>query len=303
MNVSSKPSSSSTKSSSSSKTSSVSKSKSSSSVKPASKPSRPASAPKDSVSVSRDANAKANGNVPNFKSWAMSPAAAPQTGAKPAPNDPAPRVAPKPAAPETSVPQAEVKAPDVKAPAAEKPAPPAPKSENAAYKAFDDSSWATAQARHTAEAAQKAGQVVKATSVANAGTKALTPLNPLASAGGSVAFGKMAYDSYQKGNYTEAALQAGNSAALGGLTAAPVVKGGELLAKGAGRAAPALGGALQAYQGIKSGDTFDTISGGAKMAGAAMIATGFGAPVGSALIIGSYMADLGRWGYQKYTGQ
>lgn len=308
MKVSSKPSSSSSSRTSTSKSSSVSKSKSSSSVKSTSKPSKPASAqaPKDTASVSKDAHAKPNGSVPNFKSWALSAPQAPQLGAKPVPSDPAPRVAPKPAAPDTKVetlPEVKPQTPPAEAKPATKPEPPAPPNEGGAFKKFDDASWAAAQARHTAEAAQQAGKLANVQSVANAGTKALTPLNPVAAAGGTIAFGKMAYDSYQKGNMGDAALQAGNSAALGGLTAAPLVKGGEMLAKTAGRAAPALGGALQAYQGIKGGDTFDTVSGGAKIAGAAMIATGFGAPVGSALILGSYMADLGRWGYQKWNGQ
>lgn len=93
-----------------------------------------------------------------------------------------------------------------------------------------------------------------------------------------MAFGKMAYDSSRKATTPKPPCRPATAPLWAVWPAASVVKGGELLAKGAGRAAPALGGALQAYQGIKSGDTFDTISGGAKMAGAAMIATGFGPP-------------------------
>lgn len=308
MKVSSKPSSSSS-SSSSHKTSSSTKSKSTSSVKSTSKPvSKPAgqvSKPKDSVSLSKDVSLKSNGNVPNFGSWAMAAPQAPQATAKPAPADPAPRVTPAPAAP-AAPPEPKV---GEKAPAAAPAAPPlpgkevgdhpAPNSKAGLAKGFDDAGWATAQARHTAEVAEKAGGALKAQPVANAGSSALRPLNPAASVMGGVAFGKMAYDSAKEGHYTEAALQAGNSAALTTL-AGSGLKGMEVAGKVAGRAAPALGGALQAYEGIKKGDTFDTVSGGAKLAGAAMIATGFGAPVGSALILGSYMADLGRWGYQKW---
>ena len=300
MNVSSKP------SSTTSKTTSTSKSKSSSPVKKASSSSKsaaPVKTQKDSVSLSKGIHAKPNAATPNFGSWALSQPAAPQPAAKPVPNDPAPRVAPKPAAPETSVDMKPEVKPNVDPKAANRPEQAAPPKEGGLAKQFDDASWSAAQVRHTAEATQKVGDLTKVQSASNLGTKALAGLNPVASVTGSAAFGKMAYDSFQKGNYGDAALQAGNSAALGGLSAAPLVKGGEVLAKTAGRAAPALGGALQAYQGIKSGDTFDTVSGGAKIAGAAMIATGFGAPVGSALIIGSYMADLGRWGYQKWNGQ
>jgi hypothetical protein len=262
MNVTSKP---------SSKTTSTTRSKSSSPVKKTVQ-ATPVKTQKDSVSLSKGSQAKPNAATPNFGSWALAQPAAPKTEAKPVPNDPAPRVAPK-----TS-------------------------KEGGLAKQFDDASWATAQVRHTAEAAQQAGNLAKVQSVSTAGSKALTGLNPVSSVTGSAAFGKMAYDSYQKGNYGDAALQGANSLGLAATTAG-AIPGGAAVAKVAGRAAPALGGALQAYQGIKSGDTFDTVSGGAKIAGAAMIATGFGAPVGSALIIGSYMADLGRWGYQKWSGQ
>ncbi|MBS2034460.1 hypothetical protein JST97_05720 [bacterium] len=307
MNVSSKP----TSSSGSHKTSSSTKTKSSSSVKsatskPASKPASQVQKPKDSVSLSRDLGVKANGNVPNFGSWAMAAPQAPQVGAKPAPSDPAPRVAPAPAAP-AAPPEPRVGEKPVATAPSGPPLPgkevgdhPAPNSKAGLAKNFDDAGWATAQARHTAEVAEKAGGALKAQQVASVGSSALRPLNPAASVMGGVAFGKMAYDSAKAGNYGEAALQAGNSAALTTLAGAGL-KGTEVATKVAGRAAPALGGALQAYEGFKKGDTFDTVSGGAKIAGAAMIATGFGAPVGSALILGSYMADLGRWGYQKLT--
>jgi hypothetical protein len=307
MNVSSK---STTRSSSSHKSSSTSKSKSSSSVKhtsskPASKPA-PTSKPKDSVSVSKDVGAKANAGVPNFGSWALASPQAPPATAKAAPADPAPRVAPAPPAP-AAPPEAKA-AEKTEAPASSGPPlpgkdggdNPASNSRAGLAKTFDDASWATAQARHAADFANQAGGALKAQPVANAASSALKPLNPAASALGGVAFGKMAYDSFKQGNYGDAALQGANSAALTTLAGAGL-KGGELATKVAGRAAPALGGALQAYDGIKNGDTWDTVSGGAKIAGAAMIATGFGAPVGSALIIGSYMADLGRWGYNKLS--
>jgi hypothetical protein len=214
--------------------------------------------------------------------------------AQPVPADPAPRVAPKPVAPEV---KGELKAADPETVSAA--APPTPT--GAAAKAFDDASWATAQARHTADFANQAGQALKSQALANTGASALKPLNPAAGVLGGAAFGKQAYDSFQKGNYGEAALQGGLSGTLMTAGSAGLVKSGQLLAQGAGRAAPAVGGVLQAYQGIQAGDKWDMASGGAKLAGAAMIATGFGAPVGSALIIGSYMADLGRWGYQKLT--
>ena len=304
MEISSKPS-----SSSSHKSSSSSKTKSSSSVKhtsskPASKPAAQTNKPKDSVSVSQDVKAKANANVPNFGSWALAAPQAPQATAKAVPSEPAPRVTPVPSAP-AAPPQTKVGEKAETPVASNPPLPgkdvgdtPAPNSKAGLAKTFDDASWATAQARHAADFANQAGGALKAQPVANAASTALKPLNPAASALGGVAFGKMAYDSFKQGNYGDAALQGANSAALTTLAGAGL-KGGELATKVAGRAAPALGGALQAYDGIKNGDTWDTVSGGAKIAGAAMIATGFGAPVGSALIIGSYMADLGRWGYNK----
>ncbi|MFN8608777.1 MAG: hypothetical protein U0931_14670 [Vulcanimicrobiota bacterium] len=309
MKVSSKPTSS---SSSSHKTSSSTKAKSSSSVKttsskPTARPASQVTRPKDSVSVSKDVSAKANASVPNFGSWAMAAPQAPQATAKPVPAEPAPRVAPAPASPAAPPESKIAEKPQAAAPPSSPPLPgkdvgdhPAPNSRAGLAKTFDDAGWATAQARHTAEVAEKAGGAVKAQGLANVGSSALKPLNPAASVLGGVAFGKMAYDSAKAGNYGEAALQGANSAALTTLAGAGL-KGGELATKVAGRAAPALGGALQAYEGIKKGDTFDTISGGAKIAGAAMVATGFGAPIGSALILGSYMADLGRWGYQKLT--
>ncbi|MBX3170582.1 MAG: hypothetical protein KF760_24455 [Candidatus Eremiobacteraeota bacterium] len=300
MNVSSKPTSSTT-----SKTSSTSKARSTSSVKKTSTTAKPtrAQAPKDNVSLSKGLNARPNAAVPNFGSWAMSPPAAPQTGAKPVPSDPAPRVAPKPPAPETKV---ETKAePQTAAPEAKpatRPEPPAPPNDGGLAKKFDDASWGTAQVRHTAEAVQKVGDATRLKPLSNAGTSALKPLNPGASVLGSAAFGKMAYDSFQKGNYTDAALQGANSLALAATTTPAAIRGGALIAKTAGRAAPALGGALQVYDGFKNGDTWDKVSGGAKLAGAAMVASGIGAPVGGALIVGSYMADLARWGWQAYNG-
>ena len=253
------------------------------------KVSKPAG-PKDSFVASKDGG-KPNSSVPNFGSWALASPTPPPAAAKPVPADPAPRVTPKPAAPEIKTPEAP----------ASKPTAGAPKSESGAAKAFDDASWATAQARHTADFANQAGTALKNTSVANAGANALKPLNPAAGLLGGAAFGKMAYDSVQKGNYGEAAAQGGVAGTLATAGGAGFIKGGAMLANTAGRAAPAVGGAFQAYEGVKNGDTWDTVSGGAKIAGAAMIATGFGAPVGSALVIGSYMADLGRWGYQKLS--
>jgi len=296
MEISSKSSSSSSssskpRSSSSSKTSSSKSTSSLKSTQSSSKTSKPA-APKDSFVASKDGG-KPNGAVPNFGSWALAAPTAPQATAKPVPSDPAPRVAPKPAAPEITTPEPQAAQPKAEAPK--------PEAGAGAAKAFDDASWATAQARHAADFANQAGTALKSTSVANTSASALKPLNPAAGVLGGAAFGKMAYDSLQKGNYGEAAAQGGVAGTLATAGGAGFIKGGEMLAKTAGRAAPAVGGAFQAYEGIKNGDTWDTVSGGAKIAGAAMIATGFGAPVGSALIIGSYMADLGRWGYQKLS--
>lgn len=253
-------------------------------------PSRP-NAVKDTFTASKDVG-KPNGTVPNFGSWALAAPPAPQAAAKPAPADPAPRVTPQPTAPVVQAPQA-------KAPESNPAEPGKPPLGEVGAKAFDDASWAAAQARHSADFANQAGNLLKNQTLTNTSAAALKPLNPAAGVLGGAAFGKQAYDSYQKGNYTEAALQGATSGTLL-TTGAGLVKGGQLAAKVAGRAAPAVGGALQAYQGIKSGDTWDTVSGGTKIAGAAMIATGFGAPVGAGLIIGSYMADFGRWGYQKF---
>jgi len=284
MQVNSKPSTSTRKSSAPKSVGSV---KRTSSQPKASTPSKPAS-PKDTFTASKE-NGKPNAAVPNFGSWAMAQPQAPQAAAKPSQADPAPRVAPQPPAPE-------VKSVE---PSDAQPAP-AAKIDPSGAKAFDDTSWAAAQARHTADFANQAGNLAKNQAVTKISSAALRPLNPAAGALGGAYFGKEAYDSFQKGNYGEATLQAANSGTLTATTAG-VVKGGAAVAKVAGRAAPALGGALQAYQGVTSGDKWDMVSGGTKLAGAAMIATGFGAPVGSALIISSYMADFGRWGYNKLT--
>ena len=64
-----------------------------------------------------------------------------------------------------------------------------------------------------------------------------------------------------------------------------------------GRAAPALGGAAQLL-GPNSG-LDDRASGAAKLAGAGLIATGIGAPVGAALIAGSTAYDLGKLAWQN----
>lgn len=284
MQVNSKPSSSKTNTSSTKKSSAANSTRS---VKARPKTSRPA-APKDTFSASQD-RGKPNSAVPNFGSWAMAAPSTPQPSAKPVPSDPAPQV--RPPSPEAAATPEPTVQPN--------PGPVQPKTDPSGAKAFDDASWATAQARHTADFANQAGNVLKNQTLTNAGSAALRPLNPAAGVLGGAALGKQAYDSYQKGNYGEAALQGATSGTLL-TTGAGLVKGGELLAKGAGRAAPALGGALQAYEGIKSGDKWDMVSGGAKIAGAAMVASGIGAPVGMGLIIGSYMADLGRWGYQKF---
>lgn len=243
---------------------------------------------RDTFTASKDGG-KPNAVVPNFGAWALAAPPAPQPAAKPAPSEPAPRVAPQPVAPEAPRPTA-VQSTGT--------APASPKADPSGAKAFDDLSWSTAQARHTADFANQAGNVLKSQTLSNVSGAALKPLNPAAGVLGGAAFAKQAYDSYQKGNYADAAFQGVNSGTLLG-TGAGLIKGGELLGRVAGRAAPAVGGALQAYEGIKTGDTWDTVSGGAKIAGAAMVATGFGAPIGASLIIGSYMADLGRWGYNK----
>ena len=74
------------------------------------------------------------------------------------------------------------------------------------------------------------------------------------------------------------------------------------VAQTAGKVAPALGGAAQLAGGVtdafRSGLNFDnatnTVSGGAKLVGAGLIASGVGAPVGAALIAGSTAFDLGK---------
>jgi len=72
----------------------------------------------------------------------------------------------------------------------------------------------------------------------------------------------------------------------------------------AGRAAPALGGAAQVYSAFDSTKStgeraFSGISGGAKLAGAGLIATGVGAPLGAALIAGSTAADFAKLGWEN----
>ncbi len=74
-----------------------------------------------------------------------------------------------------------------------------------------------------------------------------------------------------------------------------------LLRKGvqvAGRVAPILGGGVQVYDGIKTGDRFDQVSGGAKIAGGALLFTPL-APIGAGLVAASTVADVGRFAYNR----
>lgn len=82
------------------------------------------------------------------------------------------------------------------------------------------------------------------------------------------------------------------------------------IARGLGKAAPALSGAFQgleagrdiAANGLNLSNGLTAVSGASKIAGAALIASGIGAPVGAALIAGSTLFDVGRWGYNKFFG-
>ena len=84
------------------------------------------------------------------------------------------------------------------------------------------------------------------------------------------------------------------------------------VAQVAGRAAPLLGGVAQVAAGgtdlVQNGASFDNvstaISGGAKLVGAGLIASGLGAPVGAVLIGASTAFDLGKlaWDHRAAIG-
>ena len=82
------------------------------------------------------------------------------------------------------------------------------------------------------------------------------------------------------------------------------------VAQGAGKAAPALGGIAQGAnaifgkegireKGLNLSNGYDLASGSAKLAGATLIATGIGAPLGAGLIAVSTAGDLAKAAYQN----
>lgn len=89
--------------------------------------------------------------------------------------------------------------------------------------------------------------------------------------------------------------------------AGTALTGAQRLAVTAGRAAPLLGGVAQLGQSVhdisKNGLTAENaangLSGGAKLVGAGLVASGIGAPIGAALIAGSTAYDLGKLAYDN----